>query len=92
MIVLAMKCFQDMVTKFLVMLATQSDDKLQALRFRLDFNEYYQAKEPILASPQVWGTFYKLFSCLCECISQQIRESRLFLCHDLSVVKVNVCA
>ena len=51
-----------MVTKFLVMLATQSDDKLQALRFRLDFNEYYQAKEPILASPQVWGTFDELFS------------------------------
>ena len=42
-----------MVTKFLVMLATQADDKLQALRFRLDFNEYYQQKEPILASPQV---------------------------------------
>ena len=44
---------KDMVTKFLVMLATQADDKLQALRFRLDFNEYYQQKEPILASPQV---------------------------------------
>ncbi|XP_067943881.1 gamma-tubulin complex component 3 homolog [Watersipora subatra] len=47
------QAYQDMVTKFLVMLATQADDKLQALRFRLDFNEHYQAKEPILASPQV---------------------------------------
>ncbi|KAF6035402.1 TUBGCP3 [Bugula neritina] len=45
--------YQGMVTKFLVMLATQTDDKLQALRFRLDFNEYYQQKEPFLASPQV---------------------------------------
>ena len=50
------------MTKFLVMLATQTDYNLQGLRFRLDFNEYYEQKEPILSSPQVRATVGPLFN------------------------------
>ncbi|XP_013415922.1 gamma-tubulin complex component 3 homolog [Lingula anatina] len=43
--------YQDMVQKFLLMLAGHADVSLRFLSFRLDFNEYYKAKEPKLRSP-----------------------------------------
>merc|ERR1719419_581211 len=38
--------YQEMMNKFLLMLNSHSDDNLKFLSFRLDFNEFYKAKEP----------------------------------------------
>lgn len=40
--------FQGIVQQFLVLLTTSSDESLQFLSFRLDFNEHYKAREPRL--------------------------------------------
>lgn len=39
---------QGVVQQFLVLLTTSSDESLQFLSFRLDFNEHYKAREPRL--------------------------------------------
>ena len=41
-----------MIQKFLVMLTGHTDASSQFLSFRLDFNEYYKAKEPKLQTPK----------------------------------------
>lgn len=40
--------YQGVVQQFLVLLTTSSDESLQFLSFRLDFNEHYKAREPRL--------------------------------------------
>ncbi|XP_015219935.1 gamma-tubulin complex component 3 [Lepisosteus oculatus] len=40
--------YQGIVQQFLVLLMTSSDESLQFLSFRLDFNEHYKAREPRL--------------------------------------------
>ncbi|XP_064185940.1 gamma-tubulin complex component 3 isoform X3 [Anguilla rostrata] len=40
--------YQGMVQQFLVLLMTSSDESLQFLSFRLDFNEHYKARDPRL--------------------------------------------
>ncbi|NXX18423.1 GCP3 protein, partial [Podargus strigoides] len=40
--------YQGIVQQFLVLLTTSSDESLQFLSFRLDFNEHYKAREPRL--------------------------------------------
>ncbi|ETE73403.1 Gamma-tubulin complex component 3, partial [Ophiophagus hannah] len=40
--------YQGIVQQFLVLLTTNSDESLQFLSFRLDFNEHYKAREPRL--------------------------------------------
>ncbi|XP_006003777.1 gamma-tubulin complex component 3 [Latimeria chalumnae] len=40
--------YQGIVQQFLVLLTTTSDESLQFLSFRLDFNEHYKAREPRL--------------------------------------------
>ncbi|XP_070574424.1 gamma-tubulin complex component 3 homolog [Ptychodera flava] len=47
--------YQDMVQNFLILLAKHSDESLQLLGVRLDFNEYYKAKEPQIRSPMTYG-------------------------------------
>ncbi|XP_021924239.1 gamma-tubulin complex component 3 homolog isoform X2 [Zootermopsis nevadensis] len=45
------KSYQDVVKKFLLMLASQSDVSLQLLSFRLDFNEHYKRLDSRLRAP-----------------------------------------
>ncbi|KAJ4428063.1 hypothetical protein ANN_24077 [Periplaneta americana] len=45
------KSYQDVVKKFLLMLASQSDVSLQLLSFRLDFNEHYKRLDSRLTAP-----------------------------------------
>ncbi|XP_033637490.1 gamma-tubulin complex component 3 homolog isoform X1 [Asterias rubens] len=55
------KSYQDMVQRFLVMLTGHSDDSLRLLAVRLDFNEIYKAKEPMLRSPMAYNRTRKVF-------------------------------
>ncbi|XP_038049883.1 gamma-tubulin complex component 3 homolog [Patiria miniata] len=55
------KSYQDMVQRFLVMLTGHSDDSLRLLAVRLDFNEVYKAKEPMLRSPMAYSRTKKVF-------------------------------
>ena len=50
-----------MVQRFLVMLTGHSDDSLRLLAVRLDFNEVYKAKEPMLRSPMAYSRTKKVF-------------------------------
>jgi gamma-tubulin complex component 3 len=45
------KSYQDVVKKFLLMLASQSEVSLQLLSFRLDFNEHYKRLDSRLTAP-----------------------------------------
>lgn len=56
---------QDMVQRFLIMVAAHPDVSLGFLSFRLDFNQHYKVKEPNMRSPlmslqqrmhHVWGS------------------------------------
>ncbi|PSN36317.1 hypothetical protein C0J52_15165 [Blattella germanica] len=46
--------YQDVVKKFLLMLASQSDVSLQLLSFRLDFNEHYKRLDSRLTAPHTY--------------------------------------
>ncbi|XP_077987696.1 gamma-tubulin complex component 3 homolog [Glandiceps talaboti] len=47
--------YQDMVKNFLILLARHSDESLQLLGVRLDFNEYYNAKDSQLRSSMTYS-------------------------------------